>query len=91
MEEEGSTGFMVALGVLLTAGAIVGFIMLQNLFAYKVLEKATTQPPIAFPTVTYPMSSVLTPWAVGTPWYLTGLYDMSTPTPYGGDVIVVNR
>jgi hypothetical protein len=92
MDDEGSTGFTVALGALLIAGAIVGFILLQNLFAYKVLEKASAQPPMAFPTVDFHLSpAMLTPWAMSTPWFQSGLYDLSTPTPYRGGVIIVNR
>ena len=91
MDDEGSTGFMVALGALLVAGATWASLSCKTCSITKFLEKASAQPPRSPSRRLHLSPAMLTPWAMSTPWFQSGLYDLSTPTPYRGDIIIVNR
>ena len=84
MDEEGSIRWLGALGAIVV---IVGFMLLRNWVISEAISGAG-KGQYAFPTPVLRIS--ITPWAVSTPWYQPGVFDLSTPTPVRGDVYIVS-
>src|SRR5437016_14528362 len=92
MDDEGHTLVRAAIVAFVMAAVIVAIILVRNWLAFEVVAKAVEQPSYAFPTsqVQYPF--MLTPWAIGTPWYDSlGYWSTPTPTIEGGVYIEIGR
>ena len=83
MDDEGPGRTLVRAGIVavVSAGLILGLLVLRNWLAFQVIANAVGQPAYVFPTSVVQPSFMLTPWAVGTPWYEINLGYWSTPTP----------
>ena len=90
MEDEGTTRLLAVFAAFMIAALMVAGIMLHNLFTFNLVASSLADPKYRyeFPTPAYQIPAMLTPLVIPTQGWFGGLYDLSTPTPVEGDLII---
>ena len=86
VDDEGHILARAGIAAFILAAVMVGIILVRNWLAFEVVASAVEQPPYVFPTTQIQSPYMLTPWAVGTPWYEFNFdyWPTATPTMEGG-------